>query len=186
MIYHSEGKHCGCKEQEECTCKRRMGNHPKMNHHGYDHHGYEKCEMPKKNWYEEKEPCPDRVKGFNLCKQRNELRCFKHCEPISQPCDALFYNYFTSRTNFEFSGLVVIKNTGNPTSGCSMQIRVTDRAGTAIVATVSAGASVPIYVEGLTSLDIACLPNEPELPVPATCSGEVIFDLEYCATRLCL
>lgn len=179
MIFNSEGK-CGCKEQEKCNCRKKMGDYPKMHHHGY-----EKCEMPKKHGYDEKELCPDRIKGFNLCRKRNELRCFKHCEPISQPCDTLFYNYFTSRTNFEFSGLVVVTNTGNPTSGCSMQVRVTDRAGTAVVATVSAGASVPIFVEGLISLDIACLPNAVELPVPATCSGEVIFDLEYCATKIC-
>lgn len=180
MIHHSEGKHCGCKDHEQCTCRKKMRDHDyfKMDHHC-------KNEKPKKNWCDEKDHCPDRVKGFNLCRKLNELRCFKHCEPISQPCDELFYNYFTSRTNFEFSGLVVVTNTGNPTSGCSMQIRVTDRAGTAIVATVSAGASVPIFVEGLISLDIACFPNEPELPVPATCSGEVIFDLEYCATKLC-
>lgn len=183
MIYHSEGKQCGCKEQ--CACKRKMEDHPKMHHH--NHHGYDKYDMPRKNWYDEKEPCPDRVKGFNLCKKRNELRCFKQCQPISQPCDEVFYNYFTSRTNFEFSGLVVVTNTGNPTSGCSMEVRVSDRAGMEmVVATVNPGASIPIFVEGLISLDIACIPNDPELPVPATCSGEIIFDLEYCATKVCL
>ncbi|MCA1060164.1 hypothetical protein LCL96_14595 [Rossellomorea aquimaris] len=151
---------------------------------------YEKCDMPKKKWYEEKEACPDRVKGYNLCKKRNELRCFKQCQPISQPCsDATapeYFNYFTSRTNFEFSGLVVVSNTGNPTSGCSMLVRVTDRVGTNTVAEVNPGASIPIFVEGLIALEIACVEGDVVLPVPATCSGEIIFDLEYCATRTCL
>ena len=181
MIYQTEGNHCGCKEQ--CACKRKKED-VQMKHHGYE----EKCNMPKKNWYEEKEACPDRVKGYNLCKKRNELRCFKQCQPISQPCDGTAFNYFTSRTNFEFSGLVVVTNTGNPTSGCSIEVYVTDRAGNGsdLVATVSPGASVPVFVEGLISLDIICIPNETELPVPAACSGEIIFDLEYCATKVCL
>lgn len=171
---------CNC--NKECTCKIKKEDHSKM-----FHHKHEKCETSTKSCHEDREHCPDRVKGFNLCKKRNELRCFKQCQPISQPCDSLFYNYFTSRTNFEFSGLIVVSNTGNPTSGCSMLVRVTDRAGTAqVVATVSPGASVPIFVEGLISLDIACVPNDPELPLPSTCSGEVLFDLEYCATKICL
>ncbi|MFI8684560.1 S-Ena type endospore appendage [Rossellomorea sp. NPDC077527] len=157
-------------------------------------HEYSSCDM-KRNWTHEKESCPDRVKGFNLCKKRNELRCFKQCQPISQPCSSAsadplpYFNYFTSRTNFEFSGLVVVTNSGNPTSGCSMRVRVTDRAGggsSQVVANVSPGASVPIFVEGLISLDIACISADSELPVPTTCSGEVIFDLEYCATKVCL
>lgn len=178
MINYSEGKHCGCKEELQCTCKRKMDDNPKK-----DHYSHEKYDMHKKDWYEDKEPCPDRVKGFNLCKKRNELRCFKHCEPISQPCDTSFYNYFTSRTNAEFSGLIVVTNT-RTTSGCSMQVQVTDRLGTTLVATVNPGASVPIFVEALISLDIACVPNAAPA-VPATCEGEIIFDLEYCASKLC-
>lgn len=175
MNFNSEVKMCGCKEQEECKCKKTFHGKPK----------WDSDDMHKKQCDHEKKSCADNVKGFNLCRRRNELRCFKHCEPISQPCDTLFYNYFTSRTNFEFSGLIVVTNTGNPTSGCSMQVRVTDRAGTAVVATVSPGASVPLFVEGITSLDIACVPNTVELLVPAICSGEVIFDLEYCASKVC-
>ncbi|MCH6267741.1 MULTISPECIES: S-Ena type endospore appendage [Neobacillus] len=183
MNFMSEVKKCNCGQQEQCTCKKRH-----MVHSGeceQKHHHYAMGEM-RNHCNHQHEVCPEKVKGFNLCRRRNELRCFKQCEPISQPCDGLFYNYFTSRTNFEFSGLVVVTNTGNPTSGCSMQVRVTDRAGTAaVVATVSPGASVPIFVEGLTSLDIACVPNPIELPVPSICSGEIRFDLEYCAATVC-
>lgn len=157
-----------------------MGEYPKM-----EHYKHEKCEMPKKHWHEEKDFCPDRVKGFNLCKKRNELRCFKHCQPISQPCDETPYSYFRSRTNFEFSGLVVVTNTVTA-SNCTMDVLVTDRAGTEQVATLNPGASFPIFVEGLINLQIRC--NTPETP-PAVaediCSGEIIFDLEYCASKLC-
>ncbi|XEE12623.1 S-Ena type endospore appendage [Sporosarcina pasteurii] len=102
---------------------------------------------------------------------------------MSQPCDCRYYNHFTSRLNLDFSGLVVVKNTGKPACGCSMKVRVTDIAGTSLVATVSPGASVPIFVECLRSLDIACFKHGAETPVTETCSGEVIFDLEYCITR---
>lgn len=170
MIYQAEGAYCGHKG--DCKCKENHG-----------HHHYK---ADKKYWNEDKEQCPDRVKGFNLCKKLNELRCFKQCQPISQPCDGSFYNYFTSRTNYEFSGLVVITNTGNPTSGCSMRIIVVDRAGTSEEIVVNAGASFPVFVEGLTSLFVACDPNNPPNVNLATCSGEIIFDLEYCATKVCL
>jgi hypothetical protein len=181
MIYHSEGKHCGCKDQEQCTCKSKMGDYPKMAQHGYD-----KCDMPKKSRYDEKDHCPSRVTGFNLCRKINELRCFKHCEPVSQPCNETAYNYFTSRTNFDFSGLIVVSNTGNPPSGCAMEVIVTDRAGVSNPIIVNPGASVPIFVEGLISLTIACIPGVEVLPITPTCSGEIIFDLEYCATKTCL
>ncbi len=188
-VYQTDGNHCGCKDK--CSCNKKREDSHMMKHY----ENSSSCDM-KKNWSHEKESCPDRVKGFNLCKKRNELRCFKQCQPISQPCNTggdddpiTYYNYFISRTNFEFSGLVVVTNSGNPTSGCTMRVRVTDRAGggaSQVVATVSPGASVPIFVEGLISLDIACVSAETELPVPTTCSGEVIFDLEYCATKVCL
>lgn len=183
MNHYREENHCGC--MEECSCTNIKEDHCYMKHHKRD-----KCEIPNQRFFDEK--CPDRVKGFNLCKKRNELRCFKQCQPISQPCittdpvAADFVNYFKNRTNFEFSGLVVVSNTGNPTSGCSMRIRVTDRAGTNVVATVYPGASIPIFVEGLVSIDIVCVSTETDPVVPATCSGEVIFDLEYCATKVCL
>lgn len=187
-------KMCECKENEPCTCNMSyMGYHRehKKKHHHYAifeiskdcDHKKEKCHPEKEECPHEKEKCSDSVKGYNLCGKKIELRCFKHCEPISQPCDESFYNYFTSRTNFEFSGLIVITNTGNPTSGCSMQVGVTDRVGTAIVATVSPGASVPIFVEGITSLDIACFDTVSPPPLPSICSGEIIFDLEYCTSR---
>ncbi|MFC4799711.1 MULTISPECIES: S-Ena type endospore appendage [Neobacillus] len=206
----SEEKNCDCKEKECCTCKksyRGYSREPIKKHHHYEaceiqkncerekekchhekehcDHKKEKCHHKKEHCDHEKEKCPDTVKGFNLCRRRNELRCFKQCEPVSQPCDNKYYNYFTSRTNFEFNGLVVVTNTGNPTSGCSMKVSVSDRVGSDVVATVSPGASVPIFVEGLTMLDIKCVPNELELPVPPICSGEIIFDLEYCASRAC-
>ncbi|WML53364.1 DUF3992 domain-containing protein [Neobacillus sp. PS3-12] len=147
------------------------------------------CEnVPKCHFEHEKNPCHNPVKGFNLCRRRQELRCFKHCEPISQPCDSNFQPYFSSRTNIEFSGLIVVTNTGNPTSGCSMSVRITDRLSPAgaVVATVNPGASIPIFVEGITLLEIACIPNPTE-PAAAlsTCSGEIVFDLDYCASRVC-
>ena len=140
----------------------------------------ESDDIPKDNCNDDHKLCPEEIKGFDFCRKEEELRCFKHCGPISQPCDCNYYNHFTSRSNLDFSGLIVIKNTGNSASGCSMEVRVTDIAGSAIVATVSPGASVPIFVECLRSLDIACFKNE---SVTETCSGEVIFDLEYCTTR---
>lgn len=152
---------CDFCEIMQCDCDERHGDICKIEH---------KC-------------CKEEVKGLDLCRKKEELRCFKHCGPVSQPCDSIFYNHFTSRANLSFSGLIVVKNTGNLTNGCSMEVRVTDRAGTSTVAIVSPGASVPIFVECLSSLDIACFQNVSEPPVPATCSGEVIFDLEYCTTR---
>lgn len=177
MIFNSEGK-CGCKEQEKCNCRIKMEDYPKMHHHGY-----EKCEMPKKNRYDEMDSCTDRVKGFNLCRKIKEARCFKHCEPISQPCNGELFNYFTSRTNYEFSGLIVVSNTRNAPGACPMTVSVTDRTGTEEVATINPGASVPIFVEGLVSLDISC--GEETTTPTSTCDGEIIFDLEYCATKAC-
>ncbi|GEN53681.1 S-Ena type endospore appendage [Halobacillus faecis] len=179
MINYQEGKHYDC--MGKCSCTNR-----KEDKEGMKHHQYDKCKMPTKDLFDDR--CPDKVKGFNLCNKRNELRCFKQCQPISQPCGTTdaeleFFNYFTNRTNFNFSGLVVVKNTG----GCSMVVEVTDRVGMGSeVATVNPGASIPIFVEGLVSLDIACNPSEEELLVSPTCDGEIIFDLEYCATKTCL
>ncbi|QPC48267.1 S-Ena type endospore appendage [Mangrovibacillus cuniculi] len=175
-IYQNEGEHCGCKDH--CSCKKK-------NHH---HYGYE---LVKKDFFDES--CPDKVKGYNLCKKRNELRCFKQCQPISQPCGteetAESFNYFSNRTNYDFSGLIVVTNTGNAATGCTIEVQVIDRlsangGGTANIE-VSPEASVPIFVEGLVSLDIRCISSATTTPIPATCSGEILFDLEYCATKLC-
>ncbi|MFI8684562.1 S-Ena type endospore appendage [Rossellomorea sp. NPDC077527] len=126
--------------------------------------------------------CPEEIKGLDLCKKKEEMKCFKHCAPISQPCDCQSYNHFTSRANLEFSGLIVVKNTGNPTSGCAMEVCVTDGCGSDLVAIVTPGSSVPVFVEGLISLDIACGKERCKQPGPGTCTGEIIFDLEYCIT----
>lgn len=64
-----------------------------------------------------------------------------------------------------------------------MKVRVKDCAGTAVVATVSPGSSVPIFVEGLILLDIACFQAGSEPHCTVGCSGEVIFDLEYCTIK---
>ena len=136
----------------------------------------DKCEVRPKH-------CPEEIKGFDFCRKKEEMKCFKHCAPISQPCDCHSYNHFTSRANLEFSGLVVVKNTGNPTSGCSMKVCVTDRCGTELVATVNPGSSVPIFVDGLISLDISCFKNVSDVPGTGICTGEVIFDMEYCTIK---
>ncbi|MFG6495664.1 hypothetical protein P8610_09920 [Fictibacillus sp. UD] len=127
--------------------------------------------------------CPDKIKGFDLCKKKKELKCFKHCSPISQPCDEIFYNQFTSRADMDFSGLIVVVNSGNITNGCSMEVQVTDSAGTSTVAVINPGASVPIFTDSLISLDIKCFKNESENPLPGTCSGEIKYDLEYYLER---
>ncbi|WP_146815599.1 S-Ena type endospore appendage [Halobacillus faecis] len=128
-------------------------------------------------------PCPDKVKGFDFCKKKEEIKCFKHCAPISQPCDCCKYNYFTSRANLDFSGLIVVKNTSNLTSNCSMKVCLTDSCGTAGVATVNPGSSVSLFVEGLSSLDISCFKHASETTDKGLCVGEVIFDLEYCTIQ---
>ncbi|MCA1060166.1 hypothetical protein LCL96_14605 [Rossellomorea aquimaris] len=63
-----------------------------------------------------------------------------------------------------------------------MKVCVTDRCGPEFVATVNPGSSVPIFVEGLISLDISCFKNVTDLAGAGICNGEVIFDLEYCTT----
>jgi len=132
----------------------------------------------------EKDGCKcNNVKGLNLCEKEVEVKYFKHCSPISQPCDCIYYNHFISRTNLEFNGLFVVKNTGNSSKGCLMKVCVTDKNGTAVVAIVNPGSSVPIFVEGLMSVEIACLMQKENMSCPLLCVGEIIFDLEYCSSK---
>jgi hypothetical protein len=190
--HHCEKKSCKCEHCDEHKCKCEYEMHEckwddcVVNHCECDFCEIKLCEydfMDEDSCEYVHKPCPDEVKGYDLCRKKEELKCFKHCGPISQPCDSIFYNHFTSRANMDFSGLIVVKNTGNPNSGCAMKVCVTDRAGTSIVAIVNPGASVPIFVEGLITLEIACFRNESENPATTLCCGEVIFDLEYCTTR---
>lgn len=180
--YHDKGKcdshnnHTCDEECEDDMCER------------YNCCGCEECNECEKCCRESCEPphhkeCPKKIKGFDFCRKKEDIKCFKHCAPISQPCDFCKYNYFTSRANLDFSGLVVVKNTSNLTTGCSMKVCVTDKCGTDGVATVNPGSSVSIFVEELTSLDIICLSHCQEQASTGPCVGEVIFDLEYCTIK---
>ncbi|MBO9128087.1 S-Ena type endospore appendage [Bacillus sp. 165] len=143
------------------------------------------CEIQVKVCKCDEEPKCDKpieVKGLNLC-HKKEVKCFKHCSPISQPCNCQFFNHFTSRADIEFSGLIVVKNTGIAACGCYMLVRVTDSKGESVVATVTPESSVPIFVDCLTSLDISCFKHADKSPCTTTCKGEIIFDLEYWAVQ---
>ncbi|QPC48268.1 S-Ena type endospore appendage [Mangrovibacillus cuniculi] len=179
-------KPCGC-HHNDCECDHHKKHHCDKCKKDDCCECHECCEEPIIIYDCDEKECrkchKKEVKGLNLCRKKVDFKCFKHCSPISQPCDCIYYNQFTSRANLEFSGLVVVKNTGNTSNGCSMKVCVSDRAGTAVVATVNPGSSVPVFVEGLTSLEIACFQPKDDVPCSVLCVGEIIFDLEYCTIK---
>lgn len=205
-LMSSKRKSCDCEGSSSCEkCKKKEKTRVYMNEYG--NVGMEKFvlklnEPCVQNCYCGKEECIccedlcfnrgcgcvekctcGKKKGMEMCKKKFDYKCFKHCAPISQVCDGCFYNHFTNRANLGFGGLVVVKNTGNPSTGCMMKVCVRDSCGTEVVAKIHPGSSVPVFVEGLTLLEIACYQQKDECSCSGICTGEVIFDLEYCTVK---